>query len=219
MVSLFGHRANPYDRSRLLADAARARKKGRREKAIVLYRKVLAVEPENEDLHRRIAPLLADTKQPDAAWESYQRAAEGLATKGFLDQAVGVLREAGARLPKQLALWEALSDFELKRRGCADAAEVLLEASRHFRSRRERDAAISLLLRAQKLVPRCFEVNFELARVFAKAGAPKRARGILVELAGRSRGQQLRRVRGQQLRMSPTPFAVLRWLRAAVAGR
>jgi tetratricopeptide (TPR) repeat protein len=218
MIRLLGRRGKPYDRTRLLADAARARKKGRRQKAIALYREVLAVEPENEDLHRRIAPLLADTKQPDAAWESYQRAADSLAKKGFVDQAVGVLREAGVRLPKRVALWEALSEFELKRRGPADAAEVLLEARQHFRSRRERDRAISLLLRAQRLVPRSFAVNFELAKVFAKAGAPKRARGILKDLASRSRGRQLRRVRGQQLRMSPTPFAAWRWLRAAVVG-
>jgi tetratricopeptide (TPR) repeat protein len=218
MARLFGRRGKPYDRSRLLAEAVRARKKGRREKAIALYREVLAVEPENDDLHRRIAPLLAETKQPDAAWESYQRAVDGLAKKGFLGHAVGVLREASVLLPKQVALWEALSDLELKRRGAADAAEVLLEAQRHFRSRRERDRAISLLLRAQRLVPRSFAVNFELAKVFAKAGAPKRARGILNELASRSRGRQLRRVRGKQLRMSPTPFAAWRWLRAAVAG-
>lgn len=215
---LFGRRGKPYDRVRLLADAAHARQKGRREKAIGLYREVLAVEPENDDLHRRIAPLLAETKQPDAAWESYRRAAGGLAKKGFLDQAVGVLREASVRLPKQAGLWEGLSDLELERRGPADAAEVLLEARRHFRSRRERDRAISLLLRARRLTPGSFGVNFELAGILAKTGARKRACGILEDLACQCRGQQLRRVRGRQLRMAPTPFAAGRWLRAAVAG-
>jgi tetratricopeptide (TPR) repeat protein len=218
MNGLLGQRGRPYDRNRLLAKAVRARKKGRRKKAIALYREVLAVEPENDDLHRRIAPLLAETKQPDAAWTSYQRAVDGLAKKGFLDHVVGVLREASALLPKQVALWDALSNFELERRGAADAAEVLLEARRHFRSQRERDVAISFLLRARRLVPHSFAVNFELAKTFRKAGAPKRARGILKELASRSGGRQLRRVRGQQLRMSPTPFAAWRWLRAAIVG-
>jgi thioredoxin-like negative regulator of GroEL len=218
MNRFFGRRGKPYDRSRLLAKAVRARKKGRRKKAIALYCEVLAVEPENDDLHRRIAPLLAETKQPEAAWSSYQRAVEGLAKKGFLDHVVGVLREASVLLSRQVELWYALSDFELKRRGATDAAEVLLEARQHFRSRRERDVAISFLLRARRLVPRSFAVNFELARTFAKSGAPKRARGILEELASRSRGRQLRRVRGQQLRMSPTPFAACRWLRAAIVG-
>ena len=37
---------------------------------------VLAVEPNDADLHRRIAPLLADVKQPDDAWASYSRAVE-----------------------------------------------------------------------------------------------------------------------------------------------
>jgi thioredoxin-like negative regulator of GroEL len=217
-MRLFGRRGRPYDRTRLLAQAVRARKKGRRKKAIALYRQVLAVEPQNEDLHRRIAPLLVKTKQPDAAWESYRCAVEGLANKGFLDHAVGVLREASALLPKRVALWHVLSDLELERRGAADAAEVLLEARRHFRSRRERERAISLLLRARRLVPLSFGVNLELAKIFARAGAPRRARGILKELASRSRGRELRRVRGQELRLSPTPFAAWRWLRAAVAG-
>ena len=79
MARLFGRRGNPYDRNRLLTDAARARKKGRRAKAIALYREVLAVEPENAEIHRRVAPLLAETKQPEAAWECSQRAADGLA--------------------------------------------------------------------------------------------------------------------------------------------
>jgi tetratricopeptide (TPR) repeat protein len=209
-------RKKPYDRSRLLKDAARARKKGKRQKAIALYRELLAVEPDNADLHRRIAPLLAETKQPAAAWESYRRATDRLVSQGFVEKAVGVLREASAHLPREPEVWGGLADLEIRRRRLADAHKALLEGRRHFRSKRDRSNAILLLLRARKLAPRDFSTNFDLARLLAKAGARGRARSLLEEIASWARAGQLRRVRGRQFALSPTPAAAWGWLRALV---
>ena len=209
-------RKKPYDRSRLLKDAARARKKGKRQKAIALYRELLAVEPENADLHRRIAPLLAETKQPAEAWASYRRAADKLVSQGFVEQAVGVLREASALLPREPEVWGALADLELQRRRLADAHKVLLEGRRHFRSKKDLAQAIRLLLRARKLAPRDFSTNFDLAGVLAKAGARGRAQSLLEEIASWTRAGQLRRVRARQFALSPTPAAAWGWLRALV---
>jgi predicted Zn-dependent protease len=94
-------RKKPYDRSRLLKDAARARKKGKRHKAIALYRELLAVEPENPDLHRRIAPLPAETKQSAKAWASYRRASDRLVSQGFRGGRV-LLGEVPQRLARLL---------------------------------------------------------------------------------------------------------------------
>jgi len=69
---VFARRAH-YGRLRILGDAARAQRKGRRKKAITLYRQVLEHEPENPDLHRKLAPLLARTRKPAEAWASYRR--------------------------------------------------------------------------------------------------------------------------------------------------
>ena len=52
-----------YDRLRVMEAAERARVRNKRRKAIALYRWVLAVEPNNVDLHAKIAPLLAQTGQ------------------------------------------------------------------------------------------------------------------------------------------------------------
>jgi tetratricopeptide (TPR) repeat protein len=210
-------RKKPYDRSRLLKDAARARKKGRRQKAIALYRELLAVEPENPDLHRRIAPLLAETKQPAAAWESYRRAVDRLVSQGFVEQAVGVLREASVHLPREPEVWGQLADLELRRRRPVDAHKVLLEGRRHFRSKRNRSHAILLLLRARKLAPRDFSTNYDLAGLLAKAGGRGRARSLLEEIASWARAGQLRRVRARQFALSPTPAAAWGWMRALVA--
>jgi tetratricopeptide (TPR) repeat protein len=210
-------RKKTYDRARLLNAATRARKKGKRQKAIALYRQILAVEPNNPDLHRRIAPLLAETKQRSAAWESYRRATDGLVSQGFAEQAVGVLREASVQLPREPEVWKALAGFELQRHRPVDAHKVLLEGRRHFRSRRDRSNAILLLLRARKLAPRDFDTNYDLAKLLSKAGAQGRARSLLEEIASWARAGQLRRVRARQFALSPTPAAAGRWLRVLVA--
>ena len=87
-------RSKRYDRTRLLAEAARARTKGKSRKALALLETVLAHEPSNADLHRRIAPLRAGALRMADAWASYRIAVASLVKAGFLDLAVGVLREA-----------------------------------------------------------------------------------------------------------------------------
>ena len=119
-MAWFGRRQS-YDRTRLLRKADRARKQGRRKKAIKLYRDVLVVEPNDTHVHRKIAPLLAQTKQRKDAWRSYQRAAEQLQSQGFVDQAIGVLRDAARHLADEPNLWHTLSRLELERHRPADA--------------------------------------------------------------------------------------------------
>jgi tetratricopeptide (TPR) repeat protein len=214
---LFSRRAH-YDRLRILADAARAQRKGRRRKAIALYRQVLEFEPENPDLHRKLAPLLARTRQPAEAWASYRRAVDGLVRLGFVDRAAGVYREAAGFLPREDELWLGLAGLELKRGRRADALQALRAGRRQLRSRRDRQRAIRLLARARQLAPACFETGFDLAGLLASTGQRGRSIALLDELAAGASGKELRRVRARQLRISPGPGAAWRWL-ASLAGR
>jgi tetratricopeptide (TPR) repeat protein len=213
---LFARRAH-YDRLRILGDAARAQRKGRRKKAIALYRQVLEHEPENPDLHRKLAPLLARTRKPAEAWASYHRAAEGLVRLGFVDRAIGVYREAAGHLPREEKVWLGLAALEAKRGRRADAVQTLLTGRRRLRSRADRPRAIRLLSRARELAPGCFEASFDLAGLLASSGQRGRSIALLDDLAARVRGRELRRVRARQLRISPGPRAAWRWL-AALAG-
>ncbi len=212
---MFG-RKRRYDRSRLLADAASAQRKGKLRKAAACYREVLAAEPGNVDIERKLAPLLAKTKQRAEAWTSYRRSAEGLAQHGFLDRAIGVYREAAQHLPRQGELWLALAELELKRGRRADAVQALATGARGLRSRKERPLALRLLERAHELDPTVFEVSFELADRLARAGKRERALRLLEELAAKRNKRVLRRVRGRQLRIAPGPRAAWRWLHALV---
>ncbi len=212
----FGRKSH-YDRTRLLGQAMRAAQRRRHKRAIALYRKILAVDPNDTQIHRKIAPLLARTRQPDDAWESYRRAAEQLSKQGFVDQAIGTYREAATHLSRQHRLWLALAELEVKRGRPVDAVNALVDGSKRLRSRRTKPEAITLLQQARKIQPGAFEPSYELAGVLASVGARDRASRILQELARRARGRQLRKVRGRQFALSPTPAAAWRWLAAAVA--
>jgi hypothetical protein len=212
-------RRKPYDRTRILAQAVRARSRGNARKAVGLLREVLEHEPRNAELHRRIAPLLAATKQLAEAWSSYRIAVGSLVAAGFLDQAVGVLREAGGCLRRERGVWEALAEVELQRARPIDAHRALLDGRRHFRSRRDRPEAVLLLLRARKLAPHDFAANYDLAGLLARSGARVRAAAILEELVANAQGRELRRARSRQLWLAPSPGALWRWVRAQTGRR
>jgi predicted Zn-dependent protease len=215
----FFGRSKPYDRNRVLAEAARARTKGKPKKALALLETVLEREPSNADLHRRIAPLRAGARRMADAWNSYRIAVASLVNAGFLDQAVGVLREAATNLGRERGVWEQLAEAEEQRGRPIDAHRALMEGRALFRSRRDRPDAIRLLLRARKLAPSHFEANFDLAGLLGSTGAREPASRILIELAARARGSELRRTRRRQLVLSPTPGAFWRFLRSLVGRR
>jgi len=210
-------RKRSYDRSRLLDRAMRAAGRRRHKSAVALYREILAADPNDLLVHRKIAPLLARTRQPAEAWESYRRAAEQLSKQGFVDQAIGVYREACVHLPREHRLWLALADLEVTRGRPVDAVNALIDGSRRLRSRRTRGDALTLLQRARKIQPAAFEPGYQLAGLLASIGARDRAKRILEELVARATGRQLRQLRWRLFSLSPTPAAAWRWLAAAVA--
>ncbi len=211
-------RKRGYDRARLLARAASALRHGRRRRALALYESVLAQEPENGDLRRRVAPLLARSGRVEEALRSYRIAAEALSQRGFFEHAIGVYREAAQRLPRQREVWDALADLELRRQKPMDANRVLLKGARQLRGRARRSDAVLLLLRARKLDPRHVETGLALARALARVGARRRAVSLLAEISSWTRGRALRRVRARQLLVAPGPVNAWRWL-AAWVGR
>jgi tetratricopeptide (TPR) repeat protein len=212
---LFGRR-RPYDRRRLLAEAAKAQRRGKLRKAIELYGRVLEVEPGNADLHRRLALLQARTRQGPEAWASYRRAAEGLAQQGFVERAIGVYREASDHFPREEGLWLALADLEMQRGRRADAVAALRTGRGHFRARADGARAIRLLERARAFDPADFETSFDLAGLLLRTEQRGRAIRLLAALAPTAHGRQLRRLRARQLRASPGLRAAWRWLAAAL---
>jgi tetratricopeptide (TPR) repeat protein len=208
-----------YDRSRLLDQAQQATRRRRRRRAIAFYREILAVDPNDAHVHRKVAPLLARTKQSEDAWESYRRAAAALTRQGFVDQAIGIYREACTHMPRDHRVWQGLSELEVERGRPVDAVNTLVEGARNLRSRRTQQQALALLAQARKIQPGAFEPGFELANLLVRAGARDRALKLLHGLAPRARGSQLRRLRRRLFLLSPTPANAWRWLTAVLSRR
>ncbi len=213
MTTRFLSRKNGFDRSRILADASKARARRRRHKAIELYRWVLAVEPRNPELHARLGPLLAETGQEFDAWMSYRTAGGAYVRQGQLDKAVGLYREAARLLPREVKIWHSIARLQCKASREVEALETLLEGSRQFTPRWARPEAIFLLRRAREIDAWHFESVIDLARLLASTEQRKEAELLLDSLGRRSQGAQLRRVRAVQLRTEPGLFALWRWLR------
>ena len=215
-MPLFGK--SVYNRSESISRAAKLEGRGKRKKAIAEYRKVLAQESDNVGILVKLATLLAQTKQYDEARNKFGAAAEIYEKEAFDDKAVSVLRQAVSFMPKRVELWERIGQLEVKRERIPEAIRDLLEGSRHFRRKTERQSAIRLLRQAVKIEAWQFESTLQLAYLLRKSGARPEARKLYAGLCERNRSVRLRKVRGAMFRMSPTPASAWRWLRAGLRG-
>jgi len=204
-----------YDRARLLKAASKAHKRQQKRRAIALYRQVLSMEPDNTELHARVAPLLARTRQRFDALLSFQEAANGLLRSGKTVEAIGVFREAAALLPQEPDLWVSLARLLRQHRNSAEAIATLLEGRRHFR-RRRRPQAIWLLRQVRLIEPWHRATVLDLCRLLWRTRQREESLALLAGLRANTRGTALRPVCWLQFRLSPTPRNAWRWVRAAM---
>jgi len=206
-----------YDRKWLLAEAEKARIRGRRHRAISFYRRILAAEPHDSNLHARVAPLLAATGKHFDAWQSYRQAAQVQLKNKSREEALALYREATKTLPLQIEAWQWVAKLELGR-GRADCAlSALLEGRAKFRSRRRRPEAIALLREARNIEAWRVDIVLDLVRLLRRSGQSPEAQWILGQLADRTEGRDLRIVRGAQWRIEPSLKHSWYWIRAALA--
>jgi Tfp pilus assembly protein PilF len=208
-----------FSRAEVLAAADSARARGRRRKAIAGYRQVLAHDPADVAVHGKLAPLLAQAGRQSEALRSFRAAAEGQRKAGFLDKAVAVYLQASALLPYESTLWERIAALHVERQRRADAVTALVKGGRACAQGGQRADGVRLLRQAVELEPWHPDATFSLARLLARTGERQEAWALLEGLAGRLRGQGLRRVRAAQFWLRPTPAALWRWVRAVSRGR
>ena len=217
-MPIFTKHKTKYDRAQLLAAASQAAGKGRHRKALALYKQVLHAEPNNPELHRKAAPLLARAKENDAAWRSFRLAAQAMEKEGFQDKAIGIYREAVHYLPRRVEAWMAIGEFHFDRRRKTDAVESLLEGRKHFRRRKDLTSAMQLLSRARQIDPGHVEVGLDLARLWRKSGNRRGAVRLLEELMRVAHRNQRRKIRWAQFSLRSNPATFLRWLGSVFGG-
>ena len=209
----------PPRRTELLAQAAKARGKGRRKKAIAIYHKVLSQDGDDPDVRVRVARLLAEANQHAEAWESFLTGATGFYERGFIDKAKAVFRQAADSIPTEVNAWLKLSELDVERERFADAAQTLCEGSWHFRDKSTRPVAIDLLRRAAALDPDRFHIDLDLARLLGAAGEKEEALKILRRLDGEVIAGKLSVVRGAIFTISRSPRDGWIWLRTMMRGK
>ena len=203
-----------YDRLRVMEEAERARSRKKRRKAISLYRWVLAVEPNNAELHAKLAPLLAETGQSFDAWRSYRKTAGAALRERRDDRALAIYRDAANHLPHEMQAWQRLAHLLAKQGETEEAIGVLIEGSRQFRTPFLRSEAVHLLRRARAIDPWHYDVVLELAQHLGHSGQREEARLLFKGLTQRTGGHRLRRVRAAQLRLDKSPAAAWHWIRS-----
>ena len=203
-----------FDREVILEQASRARTRRQWRRAIALYRQVLAVEPNHVEIHERLAPLLAGTRQDFDAWNSYRVIAHAALREGREDRAIAVFREAAHALPQEIQAWQGLARLLVRQSEPDAAIEALLEGSRQFRSHWLRPQAIHLLRRARAIDPWHFETVLELALHLGRVDQSAEASMLLEGLAERCQDRQLRRVRAAALSVAPGARTLLRWFKS-----
>jgi tetratricopeptide (TPR) repeat protein len=216
---LFGSKA-PQTRSEIITEADRARAKGKLKKAIAGYRKALELEPKDPVVHGKLAPLLARSKQPEAALESFRAAAQGHLDKGFADKALAVYVQAAEVFPREVSLWEQVAQLNVSKGKRAEAVRTLLRGRFRLHRKADRPTAITLLRQVLALDPMMFEVKLDLGLQLARENQKTEAMELLnpMMLDAKDR-RQLYRWRWTLLRVSPSMGAFGRWLRARVLGR
>lgn len=219
-MSLFTRTEKPFDRAKTLEAASKAKAKGNLKKAIAAYREVLARKADDLDVHLKLAPLLAETKQLGDAWTSFQLAGEGFSRKGFADKAASVYRQASQLFPREVEVWERISDLCLQRERKAEATKTLVEAAgKHFRKAAHRAGAIRLLRKASEIEPESAKLAVKLAHLLRLDGHRDESRDILERFVDVAPKEELRAIRRELFLLSKTPASLWRWVRATLVGR
>jgi len=207
-----------YNFKALFDRAEQARKKGRTRAAIARYRELLAVDRDAAEVHARLAPLLARTRQHYDAWLSFRAAAEGFMRAQESERALAVYYDAVHHLPRLPELWLMIARLQCARGKPDEALRVLREGRSKFRRRRDRSQAIHLLRTLQDVEPWNPATVHDLARLLWRTHQRAEAQLLLESLAQRSAGALLRRTRWLIFRISRRPGHAWLWVRSLRRG-
>jgi Tfp pilus assembly protein PilF len=211
-VALFSRK--PRTRSDILAEADRARARGRVKKAAAGYREALASDPGDPAVNVKLGPLLARLGDPEGGAACFRTAARRHLEAGFADRAAAVNVAAAGVFPLDAGFRLELARLNVARGRRQDAVAALVDGGAAQARARQLDAAASLLRRALELEPWHLEASLALAPVLARQGERSAARDLVAGLDARTRGPARRRVRWLAFRLSPGPRTLWRWLRA-----
>ncbi len=167
--------AASYDRNEIFHKAEEYRLRGRIRKAIREYERVLAVDPQDIEVHSRVAPLYIKVGRKDSAKASLWRTIAYYEKMGFADKSIAMLRLALMVDPRDLSAYLRLADLHLDKTHRVDALKVLEEARKAFRRRRFHRQATAVENKILSFAPDDFRAQVSLVRLLWRAGKRREA--------------------------------------------
>ena len=168
-MKLAGHRAD-YDRTGILRKAEGFRSRGRVRKAIREYEKVLAVDPQDIEVHTKVAQLYIRAGRKDQAKASLKRVIQWNESEGFLDKAIAMLRVAQGVDRRDLDVYLHLAELYLGKGVKGDALRLLEGARKAFRRKPFRKEAIAVEEKILSFAPDDFPAQVSCVRLLWRAG-------------------------------------------------
>ena len=202
-----------FQRNAVLREANDARGKGKRKRAVELYRQILAHDPEDFEVHGKLAQLLAEGGEIDEARKSFHAGAEGYHKKGFTDRAIALLHQAVQAVPTDVDGWLRISDLQIIRLKKADAANTLANGRKIFRKRKHLAAAAQILQAHMQLEPTRMEIVIDLAQVEKKRGNKPRSIELLESTMPGVNAFDRKKLRKALFFVAPSPRTLWRWFK------
>lgn len=204
----------PKTRVEILADADRARSRGRVKKAVAGYRKALESDPSDPFVNAKLAPLLARMGDPEGGARCFRTAAKRHVDAGFTDRAAAVALAATNVFPLDAAFRLELSRLNVMRGRRQDAVQALVDGGTALARAGRPEGAVGLLGRALEIEPWHLGASLALVPVLARTGNASGARRIVDGLLERYRGAARKQIRWVAFRAWPGLGTFWRWLRA-----
>src|SRR5262249_4922197 len=149
-------------------------------------------QPNDYQVHARVAPLLAKVHRWEESRKSFNAAGDGYRAAGFADKAIAVWAVAAQHFPEDVQLWERIANEQLKRGHKADAVRAPLQGRNQLRSRAQRPHAILLLEQVLAVDAFNFDATLDLARLFRLEGRKREAGKLLNDLSRTVQGPKAR---------------------------
>jgi tetratricopeptide (TPR) repeat protein len=168
-----------YDRNEILRRAERFRSRGRVRRAIREYERVLAVDPQDIEVHTKVAQLYIRRGRKEEAKASLKRVTDWYEEQGFSDKEIATLRLAQRLDRRDLAVYLRLADLYLAKGLRADALRLLEAGRRAFRRKRFFREAIAVEQKILSFVPSAFRAQVSLVRLLWRAKRRHDAKELL----------------------------------------
>jgi thioredoxin-like negative regulator of GroEL len=198
--------SNDWDRQEIYRRAEEYRAKRKYKKAIKEYLQILAVDPEDIQVHNRMADVYHLLGEAEPAIEHYEKVAASFYKGDRLDKVIPICKQMLELEPRKLERYIDLGKLLVEKQWVADAIELYKSALKVFKGGRYQAERIKLFAAILKHRDNDYESRLELAKLYFKEHDDEKAEGLLqdgLEMMKVSRNRWQRKYRWWLFRLRP----------------